>query len=106
MLRSLDRIDETDPTSHLGIKWWLTNRLGSYAIGAAVGLLVAAVVRPVRRVVVLNSMIERLAIDEQAIDLSTFHFADFGLLHPAGRRHFTRFQTSTTRSAQWTWCCD
>ena len=70
------------------------------------GLLVVAVARPVRRVVVLISMMEQLAIDEQTIDLSTFHFADSDLLHPEGWRHLTWFQTSTTRSAQWIWCGD
>ncbi len=51
-------------------------------------------------------MIEQLVIDEQTIELSTFSFADSGLLHPEGRRHLTRFQTNTTQSAQWTWCGD
>ncbi len=48
------------------------------------GLLVAAVAPPVRRVVVLSSMIEQLVIDEQTIELSTFRFADADLLHPVG----------------------
>ena len=40
---SRDWIDETIPTSHLGIRWRLTNRLGSYAIGAAVGIIRIAI---------------------------------------------------------------
>ena len=68
------------------------------------GLLVVAVAPPVRRVVVLSSMIQELVIDEQTIELSTFQFADADLLHPEGWRHLPRFQTNTTQSAQWTWC--
>jgi hypothetical protein len=48
------------------------------------GLLVATVARPVRRVVVLSSMIEQLVIDEQTLDLSSIQFADADLLHPEG----------------------
>ena len=70
------------------------------------GLLVVPVARPVRRVVVLSSMIEQLVINEQTIELSTFQFADSDLLHPEGWRHLARFQTNTTRFAQWTWCGD
>lgn len=111
---SRDRIDKTDPTSHLRLEWLLTNRPGSYAIGTAVGmnthryheLLVAAVAPPVRRVIVVSSMIEQLVINEQTIELSTFPFPDPDLLHPEGWRHLTRFQTTTTRLAPWTSCGD
>ena len=51
-------------------------------------------------------MIDQLVIDEQTIELSTFHFADSDLLHPEDWRHLTRFQTNTTRFALWTWCGD
>ena len=48
----------------------------------------------------------QLVIDEQTIERSTFQFADSDRLHPEGWRHLTRFQTSTTRFALWTWCGD
>ncbi|MEE9130869.1 MAG: hypothetical protein V3T84_12680 [Phycisphaerales bacterium] len=48
-------------------------------------------------------MIEQLVIDDQTIELSTIQFADADLLHPRGWRHLTRFQTSMTRFALWTW---
>ncbi len=90
-------INPDDPASlerALNTEWLLTNGLGGYAMGTALGvntrryhgLLVAATTPPVGRVVALHSMIEQLVFADQTFELSTQQFGERLLLHPSGWR--------------------
>jgi glycogen debranching enzyme len=114
-------INPDDPTSidrALKTEWLLTNGLGGYAMGTALGvntrryhgLLVAATKPPVGRVVALHSMIEQLVIPredgtEEIIDLSTQQFVGGDgkpMLHPNGWRHLRRLSVDdSTATTEW-----
>jgi len=94
-------------------EWMLTNGLGGYAMGTLPGcntrryhgLLIASAKPPVRRRLVLHSMIEQLIVrdgDERLVDLSTQRFGDTFALHPEGWRHLTGW-TLDAWHAQMTW---
>jgi glycogen debranching enzyme len=97
-------------------EWLLTNGLGGYAMGTAMGIptrryhamLVAALAPPVARVVALNAMVETLILDpghsdERRIELSHFQFHD-GTEHPRGGQFLRRFALRDAGTlAEWTW---
>src|SRR5437870_4234521 len=106
------QINPDDPASidaALNTEWLLTNGLGGYAMGTALGvntrryhgLLVAATKPPVGRIVALHSLIEQLIIPkqdgtEEVIDLSTQQFVGGDgapILHPNGWRFLREFRT-------------
>lgn len=120
-------INPADPASinaALNTEWLLTNGLGGYAMGTALGvntrryhgLLVAATKPPVGRIVALHSMIEQLIIpreggSEEVIDLSTQQFVGPDgepMLHPNGWRGLGEFQFDQAGlgSAAWHWKFD
>jgi predicted glycogen debranching enzyme len=92
-------INHDDPSPALATEWLLTDGLGGFAMGTALGvntrryhgLLIAATKPPLGRIVALHSVIEQLVIDGETIDLSTQQFGDEGTLHPEGWRHLTEF---------------
>lgn len=91
----------------LGTEFLLTNGLGGFAMGTAIGvptrryhgLLVAATNPPVGRVVVLHSIVERLVVadpagDRRCTDLSSYEFLDGDrrrVLHPGGHDLVQKF---------------
>ncbi len=97
-------------------EWLLTNGLGGYALGTALGmptrryhaLLVTALSPPVGRVVALNSMVASLVLDpggrdEQRFELSQYTFHD-GTEHPRGGQWLTQFALKEAGTlAEWTW---
>lgn len=113
-------VDLRGPDGHdrgLNTEWLLTNGLGGFAMGTALGVparryhgvLVAATRPPVGRVLTLAQMAERLVVGigtsaQQTIELSTFQFADSGggapMLHPRGDVHLVQFSQDT--SVSWT----
>jgi predicted glycogen debranching enzyme len=114
-------IDPADPASidrALRTEWLLTNGLGGFAMGTALGvntrryhgLLIAATRPPVGRILALHSMIEQLVIprdegSEEVIDLSTQQFVGPDgepLLHPGGWRYLIGFE-SEPNGFSWTW---
>jgi predicted glycogen debranching enzyme len=92
----------------LNTEWLLTNGLGGYAMGTALGiptrryhgLLVAAMSPPVQREVMLSSLFETLIFNpgtpqERTVELSSYRFGDGGggtFEHPQGWRHLVRFE--------------
>lgn len=109
----------------LNTEWLLTNGLGGFAMGTALGaptrryhaLLTCATKPPLGRILALSAMIETLEITSetpgtptspntpstQTIDLSTFQFAAHPspILHPRGDAFLVRFECDL--SARWTW---
>ena len=104
-------IHPDDPSSALKTEWLLTDGLGGYAMGTALGvntrryhgLLVAAATPPVGRIVALHSVIEQLVIDGDTIDLSTQQFGEDAKLHPAGWRYLVEFSQEAGRECLWTY---
>jgi predicted glycogen debranching enzyme len=96
-------IDPDDPSPALAKEWLLTDGLGGYAMGTALGvntrryhgLLVAATAPPVGRIVALHSLIEQLIIEGDTIDLSTQQFGEEDELHPEGWRCLTEFSQNS-----------
>ncbi|MDY7109402.1 MAG: amylo-alpha-1,6-glucosidase [Planctomycetota bacterium] len=92
-------INPDDPAPALTTEWLLTDGLGGFAMGTALGantrryhgLLIAATNPPLGRIVALHSVIEQLVIAGETIDLSTQQFGEEGTLHPQGWRHLTEF---------------
>ena len=93
-------------------EWLLTNGTGAFANGTVVGmntrryhgLLVAATVPPVGRVVAVNQLAETLTLDgDQAHELSVNTFAN-GLIHPQGQQYLTRFAIGD--DARWGYVVD
>jgi len=68
----------------LATEWLLANRIGAYASSTVIGcntrryhgLLAAATVPPVGRIVALSAVMDRLTVDGAAYELSTFEFPD------------------------------
>ena len=82
---------------HLAQEWLLTNGLGTYAAGTVVGcntrryhgLLCAATLPPVGRVMLLNRVAEIVVVNGEMFDLSINQFgAEF---HPRGERNLRQF---------------
>jgi predicted glycogen debranching enzyme len=88
-------------------EWLEANGLGGYAMSTATGqntrryhgLLVAATVPPVGRVVLLSKLEETLLVDGRRIDLSTNRFP--GVTHPEGFRFLTDFRMDPFPTFTW-----
>ncbi|HEY2584763.1 MAG TPA: amylo-alpha-1,6-glucosidase [Tepidisphaeraceae bacterium] len=90
-------------------EWLLTNGLGGSAFGTVVGcntrryhgVLVAATLPPVGRVVTVSRVAEVLCLDNKPdmIELSVNQFRD--MFHPKGDRYLTRFELDDF--ARWTY---
>jgi predicted glycogen debranching enzyme len=98
-----------------GTEWLLTDGLGGFAMGTAAGIpsrryhgwLVASLAPPVRREVLLHSVVDRLVVapgtsDERAFNLAAYLFHD-GTMHPKGVENLVHFECDT--SARWTYEC-
>ncbi len=85
-------------------EWLLSNGRGAFAMGTALGLnarryhglLIASLLPPVQRVMLLNGLVEAVTIDpggrqEQTVEISNHQFAD-GAIHPRGLDHLKRFE--------------
>jgi predicted glycogen debranching enzyme len=95
-------------------EWLLTNGTGGFADGTVVGmntrryhgLLVAATVPPVGRVVTVNRLGETLTLDgdvDHPYELSVNTFSN-GLIHPRGEQYLTRFALDA--DARWGYVVD
>ncbi|MCK4871575.1 MAG: glycogen debranching enzyme family protein [Phycisphaerales bacterium] len=93
-----------DVDAFSGIEWLLTNKRGGFAMGSALGLntrryhglLIAATQPPVGRIMLLNGLIERIAIQtgrsaETVAEISNHRFTD-GTIHPQGHTYLKRFE--------------
>lgn len=75
-------IDRSEPLRHLQTEWLLTNGLGGFAFGTALGantrryhgLLVASTIPPLGRVVALHSVIEQLITPDGPVNLALPQF--------------------------------
>ncbi|MBN1844210.1 MAG: glycogen debranching enzyme family protein [Sedimentisphaerales bacterium] len=91
------RIDPTNLDSLLEKEWLLSNNRGSFASGTVLGcntrryhgILIASLSPPVRRMVMLSTLLETVQRDGQNYELANFEFSD--RLHPQGFRHLRRF---------------
>ena len=107
-------INPGDPQPSLKTEWLLTNGLGGYAMGTALGantrryhgLLIAATKPPVGRIVALHSIIEKLTVGDEAIDLATHQFSDGLVLHTEGWRRLTELSIDPPHSAWWIYRID
>ncbi len=87
-----------DMNAVLSREWIITNNLGAYASSTVVncntrryhGMLIAATIPPVGRIVTVNNFFERLIVDGREYQLSNFEFN--GKIHPEGFIHQTSFQ--------------
>jgi len=83
-------IDRAEPLRHLRNEWLLTNGLGGYAMGTALGantrryhgLLVAATKPPLGRILALHSVIEQLVTPDGTVTLAMPQFARLGASPP------------------------
>jgi predicted glycogen debranching enzyme len=99
MAQNLRKLSPTDPTDGLSTEWLITNGLGGYAMGTALGvntrryhgLLIASTQPPVGRILALHSLIEQLEIGGETIDLSAQQFGPDLTLHPDGWQRIVRF---------------
>jgi predicted glycogen debranching enzyme len=105
-LYSIDTHGELNP--HLEQEWLLTNGLGGYAQGTVVGcntrryhgLLCAATLPPVGRMMLLNRVGEILRFDGQAEPMRELSINQFGdQFHPRGDGYLRHFQLDDT--ARW-----
>ena len=82
----------------LSREWLITNNLGGYSSSTVLncntrryhGLLVAANLPPVGRIVTVNNFLERLIVEGREYEISNFEFN--GKIHPAGFQYQTSFQ--------------
>jgi predicted glycogen debranching enzyme len=101
-LYSVETYGELHP--HLEEEWLITNGIGGFASGTLVGcntrryhgLLCAAMVPPVGRIMMLNRLAEIIRVgtgDEMTLELSVNQFGD--IFHPRGDRYLRRFDLET-----------
>ena len=89
---------EEDLDDLLGREWLLANRIGAYASSTVVGcncrryhgLLVAATMPPVGRVVALSNLVDQIELDGQTYDLASNEFP--GAFSPRGYVHLAEFR--------------
>ncbi len=98
-LFSIETYGELQP--HLSEEWLLTNGLGGFAAGTLVGcntrryhgLLCAATIPPVGRIMMLNRLGEVLVVNGQTDRLLEFSVNQFGDdYHPHGEKYLRRFE--------------
>lgn len=105
-LFSIDTNGQLEP--HIGQEWLLTNGLGSFASSTVVGcntrryhgLLCAATLPPVGRIMALNRIGEILCLDgdtDRLLELSINQFRQ--RIHPRGDRYLRRFELNDV--ARW-----
>lgn len=107
---SVRRVDAAVPGAAIASEWLLTNTLGGFALGTALGVntrryhgwLVAAMSPPVDRVVALHSVVDELVLPDTKIDLATFQFGDDLTRYPGGWRHLRMFEVETPHRVTWT----
>jgi len=116
MYRSI--IDSAEPLRHLTTEWLLTNGLGGFAMGTALGantrryhgLLIAPMMPPLNRVVALHSVIEQLVTPDGPVDLAMPQFevreanenSEIDDELPPGKRcHLLRFEVSPPTRTLW-----
>ncbi len=98
-----------NPAEALKREWLLTNGLGGFAMGTALGantrryhgLLIAALRPPVGRIVALHSVIEELVIAGKPFELATHQFGAAAELHPDGWRRVKEFCPKPPTEARW-----
>jgi predicted glycogen debranching enzyme len=103
-LYCLDTFGQLDP--FVTREWQLTNGLGGYAASSIVGcnirkyhgLLIAATLPPVGRMLTLSRLGELLLIDNESHELAVNRFRDN--IHPHGERYLQKFELEDT--ARWT----
>src|SRR5690606_15574236 len=111
----IDTGGELEP--HLQQEWLLTNGMGGYAASTIVGcntrkyhgLLVAATLPPVGRVMALNRIHEVLIMNDEAGqgEQHEFSVVQFGqACQPQGWRYLQRFELSDDRIATWVYDVD
>ena len=97
-LYSIETYGELEP--HIREEWLVANGLGGYAAGTVVGcntrryhgLLVAATIPPVGRIMLLNRLEELIRVGRQADGILEFSINQFGqLFHPRGDKYLRRF---------------
>jgi predicted glycogen debranching enzyme len=99
-LYTLETYGELRP--HLEQEWLLTNGTGAYASGTVVGcntrryhgLLCAATLPPVGRVMLLNRVAEIINVNDDMYDLSINQFGEE--YHPRGEKNLRKFQLGQT----------
>ncbi|MDQ6671680.1 MAG: glycogen debranching enzyme N-terminal domain-containing protein, partial [Chloroflexota bacterium] len=92
-----------DLTAALRREWLVTNGLGGYASGTVAGvnsrqyhgLLVAALVPPVERTVLVGGSIDWVEYDGHRYPLSTHEYGD-GTIDPRGHRYIQSFELEGT----------
>ena len=100
---------EDDLNQHLEALWLLTNGLGGYALGTALGgprsryhgWLVAASNPPVERHLVLHSMVEMVETAGRTQPLNTMEFGAAQTVHPDGWRRMRDRTIELPHTARW-----
>ncbi len=95
-------------------EWLLTNGLGGYAMGTALGvptrryhgLLIASMSPPVQREMMLHSLVETVVLEpgterERSFELANYRFRGSGEDHPRGYEHCVKFEKGTF--CRWTY---
>ena len=97
-LYSIETYGELQP--HIQEEWLISNGLGGYAAGTVVGcntrryhgLLCAAMMPPVGRIMLLNRLGEIIRLDGKEDRLLEFSVNQFGeIFHPRGDKYLRRF---------------
>ena len=95
---------------HLGQEWLITNGIGGYAASTVVacnirkyhGLLIAATLPPVGRIMTLSRIGEIVQLDDNPDAIHELSVNQFpSRIHPEGYRYLTRFELDLT--ARWTY---
>jgi len=107
---------EADVRRFIETEWLLTDGLGGFAMGTALGLntrryhgwLIHASRPPVGRIMLLNAVLERFSLTapggvEETVELSNFEFAPSHLA-PRGHRYLKRFERGLN-ACRWVYRC-
>ena len=94
-------IDPDNLDSLLEKEWLLTNSRGSYSSGTIIGCntrryhgtLIASLHPPVERIVTVANIIEKVTIDGNEYDISSFEFSD--RIHPDGYTRLKKFRSDS-----------
>lgn len=104
---------EADWRRFLQTEWLITDGLGGFAMGTALGVntrryhgwLISALKPPLGRTMLLNTALERLTLalpgaKEETLELSNFEFAGDHIA-PRGHRHLTQFERGVNACRWW-----